>query len=216
METPSGRYGACLHFLRNYTEATSALSSELTTSAPIQRPKRADAARNYDKLLAAAREAFTSEGEDASLEGIARRADVGIGTLYRNFPTRQALLEAVYFEEVEGICRAAGEFEGLDPWEALTGWLRRFADYATTKKALAGELMAYMDEGSAMFLQCRHAIKDAGTPLLEAAQRSGDVRADVRIMDVVRMIGGIATIPNAEPGQIDRILAVALDGLRAR
>jgi AcrR family transcriptional regulator len=200
----------------NYTEDPSGLSSELATSPPIQRPKRADAARNYDKLLAAAREAFTSEGADASLEGIARRADVGIGTLYRNFPTRQALLEVVYLEEVEGICRAAGEFEGLDPWQALTGWLRRFADYAATKKALAGELMAYMDEGSAMFLQCRHAIKDAGEPLLEAAQRSGDVRPDVRFMDVVRMIGGIATIPNAEPGQVDRILAVALDGLRAR
>ena len=216
METPSGRCGVCLRFFWNYTEAASALSSELTTPAAIQRPKRADAARNYDKLLAAAREAFTSQGEDASLEGIARRADVGIGTLYRNFPTRQALLEAVYFEEVEGICRAAQEFEGQNPWEALTAWLHRFADYATTKKALAGELMAYMDEGSEMFLQCRHAIKDAGTPLLEAAQRSGDVRPDVRIMDVVRMIGGIATIPNAEPGQVDRILAVALDGLRAR
>ena len=200
----------------NYTEGPSALSSELATSVPTQRPKRADAARNYDKLLAAAREAFTSEGEDASLEGIARRADVGIGTLYRNFPTRQALLEAVYFEEVEGICRAAQEFDGLDPWHALTAWLERFADYATTKKALAGELMAYMDEGSEVFLQCRHAIKAAGAPLLEAAQRSGDVRPDVRIMDVVRMIGGIATIPNAEPGQVDRILAVALDGLRAR
>ena len=200
----------------NYTEGPSGLSSELATSLPIQRPKRADAARNYDKLLAAAREAFTSEGEDASLEGIARRADVGIGTLYRNFPTRQALLEAVYIEEVEGICRAAQEFEDEDPWQALTGWLARFADYATTKKALAGELMAYMDEDSEVFLHCRHAIKAAGAPLLEAAQRSGDVRADVRFMDVVRMIGGIATIPNPEPGQVDRILAVALDGLRAR
>jgi AcrR family transcriptional regulator len=200
----------------NYTEGPSALSSELVTSVPTQRPKRADAARNYDKLLAAAREAFTSEGEDASLEGIARRADVGIGTLYRNFPTRQALLEAVYIEEVEGICRAVQEFDGEDPWAALTGWLRRFADYAETKKALAGELMAYMDEGSEVFLHCRHAIKAAGTPLLEAAQRSGDVRPDVRFMDVVRMIGGIATIHNAEPGQVDRILAVALDGLRAR
>jgi len=216
METPSGKCGVCLRFFINYTEDPSVLSSELAISAPTQRPKRADAARNYDKLLAAAREAFTSEGEDASLEGIARRADVGIGTLYRNFPTRQALLEAVYIEEVEGICRAVQEFEGPDPWQALTGWLRRFADYATTKKALAGELMAYMDEGSEVFLQCRHAIKAAGTPLLEAAQRSGDVRPDVRFMDVVRMIGGIATIPNAEPGQVDRILAVALDGLRAR
>jgi AcrR family transcriptional regulator len=201
---------------QNYTEGSSVLSSETATSIPTQRPRRADAARNYDKLIAAAREAFTSEGEDASLEGIARRADVGIGTLYRNFPTRQALLEAVYIEEVEGICRAVQEFEGLDPWQALTAWLERFAEYATTKKALAGELMAYMDEGSEVFLQCRHAIKTAGAPLLEAAQRSGDVRSDVRFMDVVRMIGGIATIPNAEPGQVDRILAVALDGLRAR
>ena len=108
------------------------------------------------------------------------------------------------------------EFEGQEPWQALTGWLRRFADYATTKKALAGELMAFMDEGSEMFMQCRRAIKAAGTPLLEAAQRSGDVRPDARFMDVVRMIGGIATIQNAEPGQVDRILDVALDGLRAR
>ena len=200
----------------NYTEDHSALSSELATPLTTQRPKRADAARNYDKLLAAAREAFTSEGQDASLEGIARRADVGIGTLYRNFPTRQALLEAVYVEEVEGICRAVHSFDGALGWQALTSWLRRFADYATTKKALAAELMAYMDEGSEVFLQCRHAIKAAGAPLLEAAQRSGDVRPDVRFMDVVRMIGGIATIPNAEPGQVDRILAVALDGLRAR
>ena len=135
------------------------MSSELSPPITTQRPKRADAARNYDKLLAAAREAFTSEGEDASLEGIARRADVGIGTLYRNFPTRQALLEAVYIEEVEGICRAAQEFEGVEPWQALTAWLRRFADYATTKKALAGELLAYMGEGSEVFLQCRHAIR---------------------------------------------------------
>ena len=73
-----------------------------------------------------------------------------------------------------------------------------------------------MDEGSEVFLQCRHAIKAAGAPLFEAAQRSGDVRPDVNFMDVVRMIGGIAMFPNAEPGQIDRILAVALDGLRAR
>jgi AcrR family transcriptional regulator len=147
------------------------LSSELATSLPIQRPKRADAARNYDKLLAAAREAFTSEGEDASLEGIARRADVGIGTLYRNFPTRQALLEAVYIEEVEGICRAAQEFEDEDPWQALTGWLARFADYATTKKALAGELMAYMDEDSEVFLQPRDQGGGRAAPRGRAAVR---------------------------------------------
>jgi AcrR family transcriptional regulator len=202
-------------FSRNYTEDPSTLSSELATQIP-QRPKRADAARNYDKLLAAALEAFTTEGEDASLEGIARRAEVGIGTLYRNFPTRQALLEAVYVDEVEGICRAVEEFDGLPPWDALTGWLRRFAGFATTKKALMNELMPYMDAESPTFRYCRQEIRDASAPLLDAAQASGDVRPDVNIMDVVRMVGGIATMANAEPGQVDRILDVALDGLRAR
>jgi AcrR family transcriptional regulator len=191
------------------------LSSELATQIP-QRPKRADAARNYDKLMAAALEAFTTEGEDASLEGIARRAGVGIGTLYRNFPTRQALLEAVYVDEVEGICRAVQEFNDLEPWDALTGWLRRFADYATTKKALMNELMPYMDAESATFRYCRGEIKHAGESLLAAAQASGDVRQDVDVLDVVRMVGGIATMANAEPDQVDRILDVALDGLRTR
>jgi AcrR family transcriptional regulator len=202
-------------FNGHYTEGSSALSSELATQIP-QRPKRVDAARNYDKLLAAALEAFTSEGEDASLEGIARRADVGIGTLYRNFPTRQALLEAVYVDEVAGICRAVEDFKDLPPWEALTGWLLRFADYATTKKALMNELMPYMGADSPTFRYCREEIRAAGASLLEAAQVSGDVREDVQFMDAVRMVGGIATMPNAEADQIDRILAVALDGLRAR
>jgi AcrR family transcriptional regulator len=200
---------------KDYTEGPSALSSDLITQIP-QRPKRADAARNYDKLLAAALEAFTTDGEDASLEGIARRAGVGIGTLYRNFPTRQALLEAVYVEEVEGICRAAEEFVGQEPWAALTGWLRRFADYATTKKALMNELIPYMGADSPTFRYCRGEIKGAGEPLLDAAQASGDARDDVEFMDVVRMVGGIATMANAEPDQVDRILDVALDGLRAR
>lgn len=191
------------------------MSSDLAIQLP-QRPKRADAARNYDKLLAAALEAFTTEGEDASLEGIARRAGVGIGTLYRNFPTRQALLEAVYVDEVENICRAVGDFAGRPPWEALTGWLRRFADFATTKKALMNELMPYMSEPSPTFQYCRQEIRQAGEPLLAAAQAAGDVREDVEYMDVVRMVGGIATMANAEPDQVERILGVAFDGLRSR
>ncbi|MEY2441249.1 MAG: hypothetical protein QOJ46_675 [bacterium] len=194
----------------------SATTPATGTSSLSQRPKRADAARNYDKLLAAARDAFTADGADASLEDIARRAGVGIGTLYRNFPTRQALLEAVYVDEVEAICRAADDLEGRESWDALVTWLRRFADYATTKKALAAELMAYLDGDAAVFAHCRTEIRAAGTPLLAAAQRAGAARSDADFMDVLRMVGGIATIPNAEPGQVDRILAVALDGLRPR
>jgi AcrR family transcriptional regulator len=191
------------------------VSASDVTSLP-QRPKRADAARNYDKLLTAARDAFTADGAAASLEDIARRAGVGIGTLYRNFPTRQALLEAVYVDEVEAICRAADELDGAEPWDALVAWLRSFADYAATKKALAAELVAYLDGDAPVFLQCRQSIHEAGGPLLEAARAAGAVRPDVEFMDVVRMVGGIATIPNAEPGQVERILDVALDGLRPR
>jgi AcrR family transcriptional regulator len=177
---------------------------------------RADAARNRAKLLAAARDAFTADGASASLEDIARRAGVGIGTLYRNFATRQELLEAVYVGEIETICAAAEDLDGVAPWEALVVWLRSFADYATTKKALAAELMTYLDGDAPMFLQCRQSIVAAGTPLLERAQAAGAVRPDATLMDVMRMVGGIATIPNPEPGQVDRILAVALDGLRTQ
>ena len=191
------------------------------TSAPAQagsaqRPKRADAARNYDRLLVAARDAFTAKGAQASLEDIARRAGVGIGTLYRHFPTRQALLEAVYYEEVEAVCRAAADLGDLEPWDALVAWLRGFAGYATTKKALSTELLAYMEGDARVFMQCRESIVSAGTPLLEAAQRAGVVRSDITLPDLMRMVGGIANIPNAEPGEVDRILAVALDGLRPR
>jgi len=192
----------------------------MSTTDPLEhtlpRPKRADARRNYDKVVTAAREAFAERGASTSLEEIARRAEVGIGTLYRNFPTRQALLEAVYVDEVLGICRAAEEFAGREPWEALTGWLRRFAAYATTKKALMNELMPYMTAESPTFRYCRQEIAQAGEPLLEAAQEAGVVRSDVQFMDAMRMVGGIATMANADPEQIDRILEVALDGLRPR
>src|SRR5256885_8921966 len=98
----------------------------------ISRPKRADARRNYDKVIAAAREAFAEGGPSTSLEEIARRAEVGIGTLYRNFPNRQALLEAVYVGELEDLCRAAGDLDALEPWDALVTWLHRFVGYMAT------------------------------------------------------------------------------------
>src|SRR5271170_4639529 len=95
----------------------------------IARPKRADARRNYEKVLTAAREAFAEGGESTALEEIARRAGVGIGTLYRHFPTRQALLEAIYVNEVEEVCRSAAELDGGDPWEALSSWFERLMGY---------------------------------------------------------------------------------------
>src|SRR5215218_11084670 len=112
-------------------------AAEPSTQTLLTRPRRADARRNYEKVLAAAREAFAEGGESTALEEIARRAGVGIGTLYRHFPNRQALLEALYVEEVEEVCRSAAQFDGDDPWEALNGWLERFIAYLATKRALA-------------------------------------------------------------------------------
>jgi AcrR family transcriptional regulator len=184
------------------------------TTTSLKRQRRADALRNHDKLIDAAREVFAVHGTSASLDDIARRAGVGIGTLYRHFPSRQALLEAVYIDEVEAIGRAAEALEGLEPWDALATWLRQFVRYAATKRALAEELLAYIDTDAAVFAQCRTALNDAGEPLLARAQRAGVVRPDTDFNDVGRMIGGIAGIRAADPDQIERILELALDGLR--
>ena len=208
--------------LRNYTEATSGLSRQMsvpdaTTQFLPARPRRADAQRNYEKVLAAAREAFAEGGESTSLEEIARRADVGIGTLYRNFPNRQALLEALYVDEVEEVCRAAVDLqEDGDPWEALNSWVERFIGYIATKRALAAELLNYLEPDAPLFHACRGTLFTAGEPLLKRAQEAGVVRSDVTIADVIQMVVGIAKIPTSEPEQVERLVHVALDGLRYR
>jgi AcrR family transcriptional regulator len=180
------------------------------------RPKRADALRNYEKLIAAAREAFTEDDKSASLEDIARRAGVGIGTLYRHFPTRSDLIEAVYVDEVELLCRSAEGLHGDSAWEDLVGWLHRFVAYVATKQALADELFAVADRNAEVFKACRTASYAAGEPLLVRAQEAGQVRPDTNIEEVLRMVGGIAKIPAATPAEIERVLSVALDGLRYR
>jgi AcrR family transcriptional regulator len=179
----------------------------------LERPKRADARRNYEKVLAAAREAFAEGGESTALEEIARRAGVGIGTLYRHFPSRQALLEAVYVDEVDVVCRSAAELQGADPWEALEGWFERFIGYMATKQALAAELLNYLDRDNGLFKVCRTSLWAAGEPLLTRAQEAGVVRPDVSIDDVIPMVMGIAKIPG-EPAEKANILRIALDGLR--
>jgi AcrR family transcriptional regulator len=191
-------------------------ATDTPTDILITRPKRADARRNYDKVIAAAREAFAQSGASTSLEEIARRAEVGIGTLYRNFPNRQALLEAVYVGELDDLCRAAGELEDVEPWDALVSWLHRFVGYMATKQALAHELLDYMDREAPLFKSCRSMMYEAGEPLLERAREVGAVRPDINLSDVIQMVGGIAKIQGAEPAQIEHILDIALDGLRYR
>jgi AcrR family transcriptional regulator len=190
-----------------------------TTEAPAElltRPKRADARRNYEKVLAAAREAFAEGGEATSLEEIARRAEVGIGTLYRHFPNRQALLEALYVKEVEELSRSAEQLDGGDPWEALNSWFERLIGYLATKRALAAELTNYLTPDAPLFQACRASLFSAGEPLLKRAQAAGVVRGDVEFSDVLHMVAGISKLPTADPKQIEHILRVALDGLRYR
>jgi AcrR family transcriptional regulator len=191
-------------------------SAETVPEIGSPRPLRADARRNYDKLLAAGRDAFTEGGASASLEEIARRAGVGIGTLYRHFPTRQALLEAVYVEEVEALCRSAEDLRQEAPWDALIAWLHRFVAYVATKEALAEELFDYIDRDADVFHRCHTAFYAAGEPLLTRAQQAQVVRTDTTINDVVRMVAGIAKMPSGTPDQINRVLDMALDGLRYR
>ncbi|TDE10978.1 TetR/AcrR family transcriptional regulator [Jiangella asiatica] len=177
-----------------------------------RRPKRADARRNYEKLLVAAREAFAESGMSASLEDVARRAGVGIGTLYRHFPTRRDLFESVYVDEVEALCRAADELAELPAWDALAAWLHRFVTYTVTKRAVAEAL----NHESAIFASYRSSILAAGEPLLRRAQEAGTARANVMFEDVLRLVGGITMGQFSDPDQLDRVLGMALDGLRVR
>lgn len=184
-------------------------------SSLLPRPKRADARRNYDRLVAAAREAFTEHGTDASLEDIARRAEVGIGTLYRNFPTRLELIEAVYVDEVEAFSRDTATLGDLPPWEAVEALLRRYLEFSTTKRVLSQALVS-TDSGSTVMLHCRGAISDAAQPLLQRAQEAGLVRDDVTFVDIARMVYGLSSVPLADDAQLERLFRVLLDGLRTR
>ena len=185
------------------------------TDVQLQRPKRADARRNHQKLVAVAREVFTREGTSAPLEEIAERAGVGIGTLYRNFPTRRALLEAVYVDELQAMARAAADLSELPPWDALAQWLHQYLGFAATKRVLSDALLEAAPE-SDVLVECRTALLGAGTELVERAQRAGVMRPDTDFMDVVRLVGGIAVVPTADAEQKERLLQLALDGLRYR
>lgn len=174
------------------------------------RPHRTDAGRNYDAILAAARTAFAELGNEAPLEEIARRAGVGIATLYRNFPTRDLLIENVYISEVEAVRQAADDLAELAPGDAWTAWLRRFVEYIGTKRAL----LAGINRDSLTFKSCREALYEAGEPLLARAQRDGSVRPDATIDDVIRLVSGVASVDFADDEQREHVLAMAFDGLR--
>lgn len=182
------------------------------------RPMRADARRNYERLLAEARTAFTERGTDTSLEDIARRAGVGIGTLYRHFPNRTALMGAVFQGEVDALLTRARELEDAPrPCAALVEWLRAIVAHASTYRGLSRALMAAPADASSGLARCSRPMLEAGGVLLARAQRTGDVRADVEIRDLMQLTNGIALAAEESPDDpelADRLLTLTLTGLK--
>jgi AcrR family transcriptional regulator len=185
------------------------------TSGPT-RPLRADARRNYDLLVTAAREVFREHDGDTSLEKIARRAGVGIGTLYRHFHSRLALMEAVYRDEVDDLAVNSEKLlTSAEPWEGLAGWLKLFLSYASTKRALFHELVDAVGKDSELLTHSRAVIETSARAALRRAQEAGVARRDVEVSDMLRLVGGCTMMPGSTPDQEARILQVVLDGLRA-
>jgi len=181
------------------------------------RPPRADAMRNRARLVDAATQSFAEHGVDASLEDIARCAGVGIGTLYRHFPTRDSLVAAVYRNEVDVLCESADELlASLPPDQALAAWMQRFVGYVATKRGMASALKSMMGTNTALFEECRRRMNDAATRLLGAAAAAGGVRSDISATDLLRAMGGIClATDNADlPEQARPLVALLLDGLR--
>jgi AcrR family transcriptional regulator len=185
---------------------------------PDQSPvptRRADAERNRDKILAAARSAFADPKADISMAEVSRRAGVGMATLYRNFPGRRELLEALFADEVDAVCEAAETVDGETPGAVLTAWLHRFFTFSTGKRHIAAELLEHTDRSHPLFDTSRVRVLAAGRPLLAAAQRAHEVRDDLTLEQILDMVIAIATI-HGDTAYLDPILRTAFDGLRPR
>ena len=181
--------------------------------APRPARRRPDAERNRGKILTAARQAFADADAEVSMATVARRAGVGMATLYRNFPGRRELLEALYSAEVDAICAAAATVAGATPGDRLDEWLRRLFAFFASKRHIASELLKHADRGDPVFGANRDRVLTAGRPLLDAAQRDGTVRGDLDLDQVLDMIHALATI-DGELARVRPILDTALTGLR--
>ncbi|MCX4705497.1 TetR/AcrR family transcriptional regulator [Streptomyces sp. NBC_01373] len=179
-------------------------------------PLRADAQRNRDKILSAAVRVFAEEGLDAHLERIAKEAGVGSATLYRNFPTREILIEAAYRSELAKLCDSAPELLAtMEPRDALRAWMGRFIDYATAKLGMAEALRALVASGVNPYAQSHEMMLSALDSLLSAGAGAGTVRSDITAADMFAALTGIA-LASGKPDQreqAERLLDLTLDGL---
>ncbi len=186
-------------------------------ASPPPKPRRADAERNRARLLEVARAAFASGEATVSLEQIARDAHVGIGTLYRHFPTREALVGALYRQELDELCASAAELlESLTPEAALRAWMDRFRDYVTAKREMADTLRAVFASGAFTVPGIREELAAAVGRILDAGAADGSLRADVRAEDVVAAVVGMFTATSLAGGheQLERMLDLLVDAVR--
>lgn len=191
---------------------------ERANQGQARRP-RADAERNRARLLDAARAAFTSGQAAVSLEQVAREADVGIGTLYRHFPTRESLVEALYRQELADLCASADDLMAAHaPDEALRAWMDRFAGYVTAKREMADALRAVFASGAVTVSEARERLTIAVRAILAAGVAAGTLRADVRPEDVVATVVGMFTATSLDGGheQLNRMLDLLMDAIRCQ
>lgn len=190
-----------------------------TTTSASARPLRADARRNREGLLTAALAAFNRDGAEVPLEVVARDAGVGIGTLYRHFPSREALLAAVYQRENERLCQRAHDLlQTRTPSRALELWTDAFVEYAAQKRGLAVALKSMITDRSAFFTESKERLHAAAQALLDAAHAAGEVGGGMTGADLIRAMGGIcmsASTPE-ESAQARRSVELLIDGLRYR
>jgi AcrR family transcriptional regulator len=178
------------------------------------RPMRADARRNYDLLVAAAKKVFTEHGGGASMEAIAKEAGVGVGTLYRHFPKRIDVVEAVYRTDVDGLVHASEDaVANLEPWDALVAWLHAFVRYADSKRTFISELHEAFEKHPEFRVAARERIEGALDAVLVHARQKDEVRRDVSGSDLMQLLYGICSSPQSD-GQSERLLVMIIDGLR--
>lgn len=162
---------------------------------PVERKLRTDAQRNRERILETAKDAFTRFGADASLDEIARQSGVGAGTLYRHFPSRDALIEAVYRTEVEKLAMAARRFaEEMPPIEALRAWMLLFVDHIAAKQIIAPALNSVVGGASKLYEGSRGQVRGAIELLVKRAMKSGDIRRDFDPFDLLRALIGVSHI----------------------
>jgi AcrR family transcriptional regulator len=184
---------------------------------PSSRKPRTDAQRNRERILEVAKEAFTRSGANASLDDIAKEAGVGAGTLYRHFPTRDALIETVYRTEVEKLAAAEKEFsENLPPIEALRAWMLLFVDYIATKQIIAPALNSVVGGASKLFEGSRAQVQGAIDSLVKRAIKSRDIRKDLEPFDLLRALIGVSHVASGPDWQQSarRLVDILITGSR--